>query len=457
MKRFCTILASILICFAWISCSNNIEDFGAITLTMPGTFDRAGADGQPDDVISYTIDVEGRRNFSLNAKPNEKVVIDGLLVGKYKVTCSAYLNGWFYAAGSTCVQVVKWWTVPAVIQLEQKTQVPKFIIQPTDSVAVIRKLDTATSVGRLYEAFINLSAKVVVNQDGRLTAQWWECDKNGQIIPGTSPVSESFNPYKSKDSIEIDATCMTTKDKTGDYYFKCVSEFVYGNDITKAESNICHVRVVIDDWEVLKNCVEDQSNDTEKTFFVTGTMETTKSNSTESNVGIDPKGKDITIIAVNGGCTIKKNVTDHDLYGFVFSLTGGGSLTLKGESSNSKLIIDGGGEKQQSCYGLIGMNNAEKKKYKLTLGENCVLQDNVNNYTGSENDGVFGSAVGFLVGNFNWSDDSGIFMDGGVIKNCSSKSQQYKKNIFVYSINYSNAFQPYTEQNNFPGNYSSSN
>lgn len=437
-------------CFMGVSCVNNIDGVGSIVLKMPGSSSRAASpDGSSNNTGTYKIDLfceADRSEQHLTAKAEETVVINEVRIG-YCTIILTYYDGRGYAVnrGSAKVFVNKWVQNPVSIKLASFVATPEITKQPQD---VTARLVSPNIADPAYISLDNIESIVEVPQEGDFSARWFWCDSAGRELLNARPFYDQKYHVEEKDGKSILTTGGSVGgfNEPGDFYCRFEVKFTKNRESESLLSRVVHIKIlpeVIKTWSRLTACLDDPiyENKQDIEIYVSGTLNATQPyTSTTGYGGFDPNGKNVTIIAVDGGCTIKKK---SDLNGFVFSLTGGGSLTLKG-SPSSKLIIDGGEEACGSNYGLIGLNwgkNDSSKTAKLYVMENCVLQNNVNTYgKDPQTQGVAGAAIGFNIdrGLQNLGKGSEIVVKGEII-NCKGQTTifgDYDKNIIVTPYNH---------------------
>lgn len=435
-------------CFMGVSCVNNIDGVGSIVLKMPGSSSRATSPaGSPNNNGTYKIDLfceADRSEQHLTAKAEETVVINEVRIG-YCTIILTYYDGAGYAVnrGSAKVFVNKWVQNPVSIKLASFVATPEITKQPQDVTARL-DITNGTVEYHLSEGFL---FEARVHQDGTFTeVEFKECDSNGKVIENSG-----YMPYMPTSSKKEDGYTKLMAgpvslnfNNPGDYYFKFFCAFTNLNQQTTFfESRLIHVKilpVIARNWNQLEYCMPHGESNKKVEIFVEGDI-----TPPSYYQGFMVDGHDVTITAVGKGCTFHKPDSDSYFEGFLFSLTGGGSLTLKG-SPSSKLIIDGGGETCGSNYGLIGLNwerTDSGKTAKLYVMENCVLQNNVNTFEpkfDSNERGVVGAAIGFNIndGSQNPGKGSEIVVKGEII-NCKGQNTSlgnYDKNIIVTPDNH---------------------
>lgn len=227
-------------------------------------------------------------------------------------------------------------------------------------------------------------------------------------------------------------------DTAGTYYLYCVATLIpdstwcESSEPTTATSAPLEVTVTqptppstqnpnaIQSWDDLKSAVENASG--EETITVSGNFNATAT--------INVKRK-VTIVADAGGCTITRDssfvnqTTSGNPMDYFFLVDNGGDLTLGGATSGS-LILDGGYKAEddttKASSAIVGVyvTKAGTNKYRITLKNNCVIQNNYNKSSGNYRGG------GILYYNVatdvsSWSDGlDGLVIDGGTVKDCYS-------------------------------------
>lgn len=438
-------------CFMGVSCVNNIDGVGSIVLKMPGSSSRATSPaGSLNNNGTYKIDLfceADRSEQHLTAKAEETVVINYVRIGYCTVVVTSLdSDGFPDKQGKTRVFIKKWIQNTANVTLREYTEPPKIEItkQPQDVTERLVSNEDGSGASYMMEKGFSISAKV--KQKGTFSVNCFSCDPKGNK---KDYVGKPYGDSVKKDGYtELQLTNPAHPgmySKPGDYYYIFEITFIDNKQIYSEAvmSRVIHVKIlpeIVTSWKRLRKIGGEitSSNDNEFEIYVSGKIDAGQVDG-ETWGGFDPSGKNVTIIAVDGGCTINKS----NVNGFIFSLTGGGSLTLKG-SPSSKLIIDGGGEACGSNYGLIGLNwekSDSGKTAKLYVMENCVLQNNVNTYGKSlQSEGVAGAAIGFNIsdGSQNPGKGSEIVVKGEII-NCKGQNTSfgnYNENIIVTPYNH---------------------